>query len=383
MGNSKISPTIDTIAALYGCSRTTVSAVLRGQASQYRIAPATEASIRETAEKEGWKPNFFARSLNRKQTATIGVLFPDVFEHFMGETIRGIETVLQEANLRMLLSTSRFNPEEELRAVEAFRYRGIDGLIIVPYTPFTGSYSRSVDLPETIGSLPCVVLDRIPDGMDPSSASYGFVYQADYDGAYRATRLLATDLHNPLVSQTYKRVAYISFDLAASSIRHRLLGYRAAISELGMKGIEILLQEQNPEASDLTEALDRIDRGPKKPEAYLVSTAGLADKLAAILSSRGHTIGDDVYIARFGMDPPWIRTGLIGIRQPHREMGMRGAELLLKLVESRFGNAQNLPNQLKAQERTIELPLEILLPTKTKNCLSVTFIHKETSHEAE
>ncbi len=353
-------PTIDTIAARCGRSRTTVSAVLRGEAERYRISAATEAEIREAAAQAGWRPNFFARSLNKKRTDTIGVLFPDVFERFMGETIRGIEAVLQGAGMRMLLSTSRFDPDEELRAVEAFRYRGVDGLIIAPYAPFAGGPSRSGELVAAVGDLPCVVLDRVPDGLDPAAAGYGTVLQADRDAAHRATLFLA---RGPDGVDTPEPVAFVGFDLSASSLKERRRGYREAAAELGLEPAEILLSELNPRSSDLSDAVARLDRGAGRPRGYLVSTEGLAYKLAAVLTGRGRTLGQDVRVARFGVDPPWIATALIGLRQPHRELGAAAVELLLRLADGRECAAE-----------PVLLPVEILPPPIRREGRPITFI---------
>ncbi|GAB1482250.1 hypothetical protein MASR2M78_10650 [Treponema sp.] len=166
------SVTIDTVAAACGLSRTTVSVVLRGDGERYRISQDTSDRVRGAAESLGWKANYFARTLNRKKSGTIGVLFPDVFERFMGETVRGIEEALAEADYRMLLSTSRFDSDEELQAIKAFSYRGVDGLLIAPYVPFSSKPSRTSELICAIGKLPCVVLDRAPEGLDPLASGF-------------------------------------------------------------------------------------------------------------------------------------------------------------------------------------------------------------------
>jgi DNA-binding LacI/PurR family transcriptional regulator len=344
--------TIDTVAAACGLSRTTVSAVLRGDAERYRIAAPTALRVRQAAEALGWKANYFARSLNRKRTGTIGVLFPDVFERFMGETVRGIEEALAAADCRMLLSTSRFDPDEELRAIEAFAYRGVDGLIVAPYAPFAGGPSRAEELTAAIGQTPCVVIDRAPDGLRPAEAGYGLVVQADRAAAREATRHLALASARRGPGGTGPaRVAFLSFDLAASSVRERRAGYREAAAELGLERREVLLRELNPDSGDLAAELERIDAGPDRPAAWLVSTDGLAYKLAALLSERGRRIGEDALIARFGIDPPWMATGLAGLRQPHRELGRRATELLTRMVGAADGD--------RAAE-TIELPVELV-----------------------
>ena len=313
--------TIDTVAASCGLSRTTVSAVLRGDAGKYRIAEGTAEKVRAAAEALGWKANYFARSLNSKRTGTIGVLFPDVFERFMGDC-------------RMLLSTSRFDADEELRAVEAFSWRGVDGLLIAPYAPFSGERSRAAELVAAIGRTPCVVIDRAPDGLDPVAEGYGFIVQADRDASRAATILLAQgNAQDPYHKLRNTRVGFLGFDLAASSLRERRAGYREAAAELGFPPREILLRERNPDSADMETAVVLADAADDRPGAWFVSTEGLALKLAAILEARGRRLGADVRIGRFGSDPAWLPTGLLGLRQPHRQLGRRSTELLFELIE--------------------------------------------------
>jgi DNA-binding LacI/PurR family transcriptional regulator len=343
------SPTIDTVAEKCGLSRTTVSAVLRGEAQRYRISAKTESLVRSVADQLGWTANFFARSLNKKRTGTIGVLFPDIFEHFMGEIIRGIEGVLQSENIRLLLSTSRFQTEEELRAIEAFRYRGIDGLIIAPYAPFSNTSYRPEDLVGAIGTLPTVVIDRSPGDLDVQAQGYGLVIQKDREAAYGATKLLANRVRSRPDIPWYREVVFVGFDLAASSLKNRLEGYRDAMEELGLQPMEVLLQERNPASSDLIQALETIQSHHRLPKAYLVSTEGLGYKVASILYGQGFRIGKDLYIARFGVDPPYVSSGLIGIEQPHRSMGAEATRLLLDLLRG-------------LGPKKIELDLHVRLP---------------------
>lgn len=340
--------TIDTIAVSCGLSRTTVSAVLRGEAARYRIAAATAARVAAAADAAGWKPNFFARALNRKRTGTIGVLFPDVFERFMGETVRGIEEALAEADCRMLLSTSRFDPDEELRAIEAFAYRGVDGLLWVPYAPFSvpgaghaGAPSATARLIAAIGDLPCVLIDRVVDGLDPRAAGFGTVLQADRQAAREATAALFAAGSGAAAKR--RSIGFIGFDLAASSTRDRRAGYRDAAAELGFAPCEILLYNRDPFSHDLADALDRAlaDRAP--PSGWLVSTEGLGYRVAALLAERGFAIGGSrendatrcVSLARFGTDPVFWPTGLWGLRQPHRELGLVAARRLFERIDGR------------------------------------------------
>ena len=371
----KTNETIDTIAKRCGLSRTTVSAVLRGDAERYRISAATADRVRAMAEAQGWRPNFFARSLNNKRTDTIGVLFPDVFERFMGETVRGIEDALTAANFRMILSTSRFDPEEELKAIQAFAYRGVDGLIIAPYAPFRNPVSLAhklglqaatlgidqtqpgtelAPLVKAIGNTACVLIDRVPESLEPLPATYGVVVQADRAAAMEATLALAKAAGN------HEPIGFAGFDLAASSLSERRAGYRQATLRLGIEPVEILLYERNSSSLDLQTALDKV---LPRTRAWLASTEGIGLKLAALLTRRGYRLGEDAWVARFGTDLPFLPTPLISLRQPHYGLGFQAAGMLLSIMaqDGRGLNTQAPGANIKLRT---ELEIELVLPEK-------------------
>ncbi len=371
----KTNETIDTIAKRCGLSRTTVSAVLRGDAERYRISAATADRVRAMAEAQGWRPNFFARSLNNKRTDTIGVLFPDVFERFMGETVRGIEDALTAANFRMILSTSRFDPEEELKAIQAFAYRGVDGLIIAPYAPFRNPVSLAhklglqaatlgidqtqpgtelAPLVKAIGNTACVLIDRVPESLEPLPATYGVVVQADRAAAIEASLALAKAAGN------HEPIGFAGFDLAASSLSERRAGYRQATLRLGIEPVEILLYERNSSSLDLQTALDKV---LPRTRAWLASTEGIGLKLAALLTRRGYRLGEDAWVARFGTDLPFLPTPLISLRQPHYGLGFQAAGMLLSIMaqDGRGLNTQAPGANIKLRT---ELEIELVLPEK-------------------
>ena len=75
-------PTLQRIADQSGLSVTTVSRVLSGQASRYRISKATEIAVRKLAKESSFVPNQLARSLRLKKTLTIGLVIPDISNPF-------------------------------------------------------------------------------------------------------------------------------------------------------------------------------------------------------------------------------------------------------------------------------------------------------------
>jgi DNA-binding LacI/PurR family transcriptional regulator len=185
-----------------------------------------------------------------------------------------------------------------------------------------------------------VLIDRVPDSLTPLPAEYGLVVQADRKAALEATLALSK------AAGGSGRIGYAGFDLAASSLRERLAGYRQAVSQLGIETQEILLYERNPASMDLETALDQA---LPHTRAWLASTEGIGLKLAALLTRRGYRIGENAWVARFGTDLPFLPTPLISLRQPHYKLGFQAAELLLALIN-------------RGQSLRVELNIELVHP---------------------
>ena len=311
------------LAELLGISRTTVSLVLKGKGDQYRISRKTQERILKLVEEEDYKPNYFAQALNRKKTQTIGIVFPDLFEEFMVEMIRGIEDTLAPRDYTMVLMTSRFRLRNEKKNLEDLLYRGADGILLVPTCHYRGEdedRSHIRNLEKTGQKL--VMIDRIPDFWKGPA-----ILQNDHSGGIYAADFLRDAGCGHFLS--------VSLDLTATSLRERLRGFKERLPD----SQSLLLKEQNPDSDDLQNALrDYMDRGKPTgsgPAGIFVTTAGLALRVNEILQAGGFSLNRDYRIIRFGSDPSGYKSGLAAIPQPHYEMGRQGASLLLNMIEGK------------------------------------------------
>src|SRR5262245_2741423 len=79
-------------------SQTTVSRVLNGSGSEYRISEETQRRVIAAAQKLNYKASTLARSLRSKRTKTVGVMVPEISEGYATAVLGGIEDVLQLAD---------------------------------------------------------------------------------------------------------------------------------------------------------------------------------------------------------------------------------------------------------------------------------------------
>jgi DNA-binding LacI/PurR family transcriptional regulator len=379
----RMAKTMKDIAKQLGLSRTTVSLVMQGRGDEYRISQTTQNLIRTLVEETDFKPNYFAKALNSGKSAVIGAIFPDVFEPFMSNLIRGIETVLYHKGFSLTISTSRFDACREQALVEKTVWQGADGIILVPTMPFNGQapYDSSHIRPLLDLGYPLAVVDRtIPD------LETHRVLQDDYGMARSAIERLINRLGHPGTQKAEAEagvraeaeaeagaeagaksrpsrpsrlfnIPCVSFDLAASSIKARVQAYIDAMQAAGLSAETLFLDCIDPESSDLADKVQEQLDSSRPPDAFFVTTAGLAEKLYWLLlhSRRLPTVP----ILRFGSSSQWLDSPFIEIAQPHEQMGVAVANLVLDLIERKAGMTKASGHRETRAGKTPEGKVEI------------------------
>src|SRR5881628_1898035 len=84
--------TLKAVAVHVGLSAGTVSAVLNDAPSAKHIPQQTRDRIVAAARDLDYRPNFFARSLRKRRTLTIGVIVHAIGDSYGSSVIAGIET---------------------------------------------------------------------------------------------------------------------------------------------------------------------------------------------------------------------------------------------------------------------------------------------------
>ena len=74
--------TLVSIAERSGCSISTVSRVLSGNAAKYRISQRTVARVTEEVKRCNYTPSLLAKGLRTNRTDTIGLLIPNIENSF-------------------------------------------------------------------------------------------------------------------------------------------------------------------------------------------------------------------------------------------------------------------------------------------------------------
>lgn len=266
------------IADKTGFSTNTVSLALR---QSPRIPPQTREVIRKAAEELNYLPNHIAKSLVSRETKTIGLVLTDINNPALTQTAQAIEIALAERGYGTLFATSNNTLSEEVRAIDLFRSRQVDGMLIYPTSHKKLEHIR----PLRRANLPVVLLVGDPDsGLDAVSVD-------DRRGAYKATR--------HLIEIGHRRVGIIDGANPLGN-REKREGYQQALTEAGIDYDEALsVDPQGHNSLRGFWAMDQLMSGTKRPTAVFAANDTLAIGALRWCLKQNLRVPDDVAIIGF------------------------------------------------------------------------------------
>jgi LacI family transcriptional regulator len=131
LGKAPAMVTIRDVARESGFSSTTVSIVLNNAPLARYIPAVTKKRIERAAQKLGYRPNQFARSLRSKRSHTVGVMVFDMTDPFCTLILRGIENTLYQSSYLPILTDVHNEGSRFERYLELLLDRRIEALIVV------------------------------------------------------------------------------------------------------------------------------------------------------------------------------------------------------------------------------------------------------------
>lgn len=214
------------IAETTGFSVNTVSLALRDSA---RIPEPTRAVIRQAAEALNYLPNHIAKSLVSRQTHSIGLVLTSITNPVLNGVAQAIELRLSELGYTTLFATSNGELDKELKAIEMFRARQVDGMLIYPRSHRQLDHIRRVRQ----AGYPVVLL------VGDEDAGIDVVGMDTRLGSYKATR--------HLLEQGHRRIGLMDGGSGRGNLEKRE-GHAKALAEAGLSWDADLLFEPGPQS---------------------------------------------------------------------------------------------------------------------------------------
>jgi LacI family transcriptional regulator len=247
-------PRLKDIADKTGFSTNTVSLALRDSP---RIPVETRQVIRQVAADLNYTPNHVAKSLVSRETKTIGLVLTHIMNPTLTQTAQHVELALAERGYGTLFATSNGTLAEEMRVIEMFRSRRVDGILIYPAVHNQLDHIRSLRR----AGFPAVLIAGPDAGIDVVGVD-------DRSGAQRATR--------HLIELGHKRIGFLDPWHSVGNDEKRE-GYGQALSAAGLPFDATLVVETSGHyATHGYYAMDELMSVARPPTAVFAHNDSLA-----------------------------------------------------------------------------------------------------------
>ena len=332
-------PSIKDIARKAGVSHCTVSRALHHSPL---INPKTAERIREIARRSGYVPNEVARSLVSRSTHTVGVVVTTIADPFIGEVVEGIENIANQRGYSVILANSQADPELEMKVVDSFTQRRVDGILV------TASRVGALHGKRLAGTnVPIVLINNQRLEQQPAGER---TYSVGIDNV-GATR----DIVGHLIQLGHRRIAYIGDRLGYHSDEERFSGYRATLKASGIPFDSKLVLRGDGKPEEGERAAAELLALPNPPTAIFCYNDMTALGALRAAAERSLRVPQDVAIA--GFDDLFVASyttpPLTTIRQPKQEMGRRAMSILLDLLSGEVSDTRILlPGELVVRGST-------------------------------
>ncbi|UJH90677.1 LacI family transcriptional regulator [Antarcticibacterium sp. 1MA-6-2] len=208
---------IKDIASELKVSITTVSFVLNGKAKEKRISDEVAAKILKYTDEINYKPNQLAQSLRTGKTHILVFMVEDISNYFFSKIARIIEDIAYKKGYKVLFCSNENNDERSRELIQLFYERQVDGFIIIPSPGIKDQIQMLIE-----NKIPVVLFDRFFPDLETN-----YVILDNQNATYKGT------LH--LMESNFKKIGFITVDVAQTQMVDRLKGYQKALRENGLE----------------------------------------------------------------------------------------------------------------------------------------------------
>ncbi len=309
---------ISVVAKEVGLSRTTVSYVLNGKSRQMKIAPQTADRVKSAARELGYVPNYWAKSLVRKRSKLIGVLYPDISGSAAHEITEGIQDVLGQNEYESILAVSFWNPKQEKREIELMLEKRVEGIIALPQVGSEKAYQLAIN-----ANCPVVFMCDQLASVAASSVTM--------DAESAIFKLLSH-----LRDQRCKRIHMMAVDYKSQTLIEREQAFRKGIVKLGLEYDEDCVSYTRLASEfSIYEKTRLLVEKKNRPDALLCISDAVAMIVLSELARLGVKVPDDIAVASLGnmqfTDHPFF--SLTTVDECRKDIGRQAASMLLGQID--------------------------------------------------
>lgn len=301
-----------TLGEYLNLSPATISLVLNNAPGVRSIPQETRDRVTEAAARFEYRPSFYARSLRKRQSFSVGVLVPELSDCYATEVLAGIEEYLIEEGYFYLTASHRRQPDLIEEYPRLLMERSVEGFILIDTI-----LEKSLSLPvvvvaghRKIDGVTNVVLDQ----KRASELALRHLYQL----GHRKIAFMRGGSHSSDANERWSCLMAVAHDLKLT-IDPQLcvqLELRVSTPELGFGPTTELIQ-----------------RGVDFTALVAYNDIAAIGAIRAFMN-HGMRVPDDVSVVGFDdiQGAAFHNPSLTTIRQPLRQIGIVAARILLQRI---------------------------------------------------
>ena len=315
-GDTPFLTALVSIAERSGCSISTVSRVLSGNAAKYRISQRTVARVTEEVKRCNYTPSLLAKGLRTNRTDTIGLLIPNIENSFFAGVAGVVIRESRNYNYKVVVVDTQEDERNEQDGLSALLARRVDGIVAAP----CGSNSELFASVQE-GGMPLVLIDRYL----PDAGMLSYVTTDNYRGAVMATEYLLENGH--------RRIACIQGTPHSMPVRDRVRGFGDTLRAHGLGDRIVVTGEDFSVQNGYLETKLALAREERPTAIFALSNLILLGVVKAVHES-GLRIPDDISVVSFddNMLFNYLDPAITCIGQPTDEIGTLAVKLLIRAV---------------------------------------------------
>jgi len=323
-----------TLGEYLNLSPATISLVLNNAPGVRSIPQETRDRVTEAAAKFDYRPSFYARSLRKRQSFSIGVLVPELSDSYATQVLSGVEEFLIEEGYFYLTASHRRKPDLIEEYPRLLMERSVEGFIVIDTI-----LEKSLSLPvvvvaghRKIEGVTNVVLDQ----KRAAELALRHLYQL----GHRKIAFMRGGSHSSDADDRWNCLMAVARDMKIPVLPELIvqLELRVSTPELGFAPTNEL-----------------IDRGRDFTALVCYNDIAAIGAIRALMNHRLR-VPEDVSVVGFDdiQGAAFHNPSLTTIRQPLHEMGMVAARILLQRIrgQATFPDVVPIHPELVIREST-------------------------------
>jgi DNA-binding LacI/PurR family transcriptional regulator len=333
-----------TLGEYLDLSPATISLVLNNAPGVRSIPQETRERVREAARKFNYRPSFFARSLRKGQTFSVGVLVPELSDGYAAQVLEGVEDVLVEEGYFYLTASHRRRQDLLEEYPRLLLDRSVEGFIAID-TALT--HELGVPVVAVAGHRKIAGVTNVE--LDQTRAAE-LILKHLHQLGHRRIAFMRGGSHSSDADQRWECLMTAASDLKLEIRPEWLvpLELRVSTPELGYVPTVELLNRCGFRSSGKSPSSDQQGQQTQQDHQFtaLVCYNDIA-AIGAIRAMREHRLRVPEDISVVGFDDiqaaAFQNPSLTTIRQPLRNMGATAAKILLRRIRAQGSDPDTVP----------------------------------------